>query len=545
MLTIGLALGAASDAAATGAGTVTIAAPDSMLGDPVAQPVTPNPSAQVLRGEYLATAGDCQQCHSVPGAPAYSGGLAVGSPVGAVFSPNITPDKTYGIGGWTDKEFWNALHYGISPGSSLLVFPHYMYPSMPYDATSKLSYDDVMAIKAYLDSITPAAIPDRETQIPFPLDIRAALLGWRILFFRAAPMHYDPSWSPQVRNGAFLVQALAHCSDCHTPRNALFASEDSKFLAGGNILSQSWYAPNISSETQGGIGGWSTADLVQYLSGGGQLGAGAPFGPMQQVVADSLSRLPASDVQDIAAYLQTATRPQPVAAGDMAGSSAEGAAVYAQNCARCHGDQGQGVANNFPNLAANQSIWSGPSNNIIAMVIGGFQPWHQDQSAMPSFRTVLTDDQIAAVANYIRTSWGNQGTADATGAKVASLRAKTDTEIDLDTASTQATLQTGGTSARFDDITGHLTKDGDNLNCQLQANFAAAGTLPDVTVAGACGAGDSFKALVTVDGKTTPETLRLTTETVGDFARAVVLSGPLPDNAGSLYARIALVTPNA
>jgi mono/diheme cytochrome c family protein len=176
-------------------------------------PSDPGQAAIIERGRYLTVAGDCLPCHSVQGQPPFSGGLAVGSPVGAVYSPNITPDKTYGIGNYTDQQFWNVLHNGIAPGSSLLVFPKYLYPSMPYDAYSKLSYSDVMAIKAYLMSLPAAAVPDRRTQIPFPLNTRAALLGWRMLFFSAQPVQYDASWSPQVRNGAFLVQALEHCSD--------------------------------------------------------------------------------------------------------------------------------------------------------------------------------------------------------------------------------------------------------------------------------------------------------------------------------------------
>jgi cbb3-type cytochrome c oxidase subunit III len=546
LLAVGIASGAASDAPATGADTVVLNAPNNMIGDPVAQPISPNPSAQILRGEYLATAGDCQECHSVPGQPAYSGGLAMPTPVGAVYSPNITSSKPDGIGNWTDQQFWNALHFGISPGHSLLVFPRYMYPSMPYDATSKLSYDDVMAIKAYLESIQPADITSRPTGIPFPLNTRAALLGWRIMFFRPNAIQYDASWSPSVRNGAYLVQALAHCSDCHTPRNLLFASENDKFLSGGHILGQSWYAPNITSDKATGVGGWNSADLVQYLSGGGRLGTGAIFGPMQQVVADSLSRLPASDVQDIANYLQTSV---PAMASNMPASTGPvdgGAQVYAANCARCHGAAGEGVANNFPNLAANQSIWNGPSDNIISMVIGGFYPWHQNQSAMPAFRAVLTDDQIAAVTNYVRTSWGNQGSADATGAKVSALRAATYTEIDINTGTAQASLAGNGAVQTFNDISGHLTKYGSGGDCQLQAHFAGTdGSVQPVDVAGACvDDGFGLRALVTVNGKSTPMTLALRAENAGSYAKAVLLSGKLPDGAGTLNARIALVTPN-
>jgi mono/diheme cytochrome c family protein len=545
----GIALSAASDAPAIGNATVSAMPPAGLGGDPIAQPVTmptdPTQAALVTRGEYLAVAGDCQECHSITGGPAYGGGQYMNSPVGAVFTPNITPSQD-GIGGWTDQQFWNALHEGIGPGSSLLVFPHYLLPSMPYDATSKLSYQDVMAIKAYLDSLPPANVADRPSQIPFPFNIRAALLGWRILFFRPEPMQYDPSWSPSVRNGAYLVQALAHCSDCHTPRNPLFASEYDKFLGGGQILAQSWYAPNITSQkTGGGVGGWSSADLVDYLSGDGALGVGAPVGPMKQVVEDSLSRLPKSDVQDIANYLQTGTTALPSAAPSAAmPTDANGAAVYAENCARCHGANGEGVANNFPNLAGNQSLWDGPPNDIISMVLGGYTSWHPNQSAMPSFRATLTDDQIAAVANYIRTNWGNQGVADATGDMVADLRPVTDTVTDLNTGNAQASFTSAGATQNFGDISGAAQIDGKFLNCMIQAHFGPTDpSSAGIALSGACAEdGGALTGQAVVNGQTVPFRLQLQPVRTRGEVTGLDLHGPLA--GGNLDARISLVTPN-
>lgn len=518
-----------------------------MSGDPVAQPVNmpadPQLAQQIARGRYLAVAGDCQYCHSIPGAPAFSGGLAMGSPIGAIYSPNITSSKTYGIGNYTDQQFWNVLHSGIAPGSSLLIFPKYLYPSMPYDAYSKLSYADVMAIKAYLESIAPAEIPSRQTSIPFPLNIRAPLLGWRILFFHPQPVAYDPGWSASVRNGAYLVQALEHCSDCHTPRNILLASETSKFLGGGNIPSQSWYAPNITSAQPDGVGGWPTAQLVQYLHDGGSLGAGSPYGPMKYVVDDSLSRMPLSDSQDIAAYLQTAVAPQksdnpePVANPMLAA----GAQVYAQNCARCHGANGEGVSNNFPNLAGNQSVWNGPANDLISVVLGGFDPWHDNQSAMPAFRTVLSDEEIAAVANYVRTSWGNPGVADATGAKVAALRPAAANVVWLDTATTQVQLKSGAT---FDDVSGSFYRDADGENCQLDLHLAATGAAPgDIKLFGACASGGArLDGYATANGQTEKVVLNIANTVSGNKLLAVTMDGKI--GADTLTARISMVTPN-
>jgi mono/diheme cytochrome c family protein len=543
MLVNGLARGADADSGGT-QNTVATAAPGGLTGwvipAPVNMPADPAQAAMIERGRYLTVAGDCLPCHSVQGQAPFSGGLAVGSPVGAVYSPNITPSKQYGIGNYSDQQFWNVLHNGIAPGSSLLVFPKYLYPSMPYDAYSKLSYADVMAIKAYLMSLPAAEVPDKAPQIPFPFNTRAALLGWRILFFHPQPVQYDPSWSPQVRNGAFLVQALEHCSDCHTPRNILFGSETSKFLGGGHILAQSWYAPNISS-AQGGVGAWQPAALVNYLHDGGMLGAGAPFGPMQEVVHDSLSRLPASDVQDIAAYLQGGTVAQATPDADLAaaGGTALGAQVYADNCARCHGADGGGVANNFPNLAGNQAVWSGPPDNVIAMVLGGFGPWHDDQSAMPGFAHVLSDAQIAAVTNYVRTAWGNKGGADADADLVARLSAETDTQITLDAGTMRAVLRQGGAAQSFDEISGQFQRTGDKLNCQLDANLVASDPAKDVHLAGICGQGGTVvDAMATANGQSVPVELRLSGTGPG-----IDLNGRLPDGS-DLTAHIDLVSTN-
>ncbi len=537
VLVHGMAHGASADAAPGAQTAIASTAPGGLTGWVIPAPAMPSDPAQaavIARGEYLTVAGDCLPCHSVQGQAPFSGGLAVGSPVGAVYSPNITPDKTYGIGNYTDQQFWNVLHDGVAPGSSLLVFPKYLYPSMPYDAYSKLSYSDVMAIKAYLDSLPAVATPDRPTQIPFPFNIRAALLGWRMLFFRAEPMQYDASWSPSVRNGAFLVQALGHCSDCHTPRNILFASENGKFLAGGHILAQSWYAPNISSSPDG-VGGWQPAALLNYLDNGGAVGIGAPFGPMQEVVHDSLSRLPESDVRDIVAYLQSGTAAQAAGPVPAAAGGGDGAAVYADNCARCHGAAGGGVDNNFPNLADNQAIWSGPPDDVVAMVLGGFGPWHDGQSAMPGFRDTLSDSQIASVTNYVRTAWGNKGAADATPGMVARLAGETDTQVSLDAGTMQAAVA----NQKFDEISGAFTRTGDMLNCQLDANLQANGG-DAMHLAGICGRGGTVvDAMMTDNGQTGPMVL-----TLRDDGPAIDLTGKMPGGEARFFARIDLVTPN-
>jgi len=528
-----------SSAAVAQANGITPSPAPGMLGDPVAQPVsTPANPQLVQRGEYLAVAGDCQYCHSIPGGAPYAGGQPVQTPFGDLFTPNITPDPNFGIGNWTDAQFWNAMHNGIEPGHSLLVFPKYMYPVMPWQDYNKLSYPDVMALKAYLDSLQPVAAPDRETEMSFPFTLRAGLLAWRILFFNRQPITYDPSWSPQVRNGAFLVEALAHCNECHAQRNLLMAVEPSKYLAGGHLLAQSWVAPNISSDKAAGVGGWPANDLFNFLYRDGQLGAGAPYGPMKAVVDDSLSHLPASDVQDIVAYLQTATPDQHAAPAAVTQGVGNGAALYADNCARCHGDNGEGVSNNFPNLAGNPSVWSTSPDDAISMVLGGYQPWHQDQSAMPEFNQLLNDQQIADLVNYIRTAWGNQGQTDATAVEVAKARSLASDWVMLSTGTVRASLN--GSTA-FDDISGQLELFGDRTNCMLNANFAAEGQ-KGIYLAGSCADGNQFKGELVEGGTSVPVDLRLYENGSGGQLTSLLLYGKLP-GGGDFSARIALAGP--
>jgi mono/diheme cytochrome c family protein len=397
----------------------TAAAPAAAVAAPTGQ------DAIIARGKYLVAAADCMPCHSGPNHAPYSGGLVLNTPFGGLASPNITPDKETGIGNWTDKQFWNAIHYGISPGSSYLVFPNYIYPAMPFTSYTKLSYDDVMAIKAYLFSLPPVNVAETPNTLMFPFSQRPVLLGWRILFFRSGPMQMDASWDDHIKNGAYLTEALGHCGECHTPRNFMSGLIASKSYAGAHI--DAYYAPNISSDKTYGVGGWSQDDLVSYLYADGNKDKGSAYGPMGEVVQYSLSQLPKSDVQDIALYLQTITAPRstpPSAAPDGALATANdvGAKVFAANCAGCHQANGTGRPPIIPGLAGNDSVTAAEPSNVIGAVLNGLGPWNHGP-AMPAFAAGLSDAEIAAVTNYVRTQWGNAGTANATPADVMNARA--------------------------------------------------------------------------------------------------------------------------
>ncbi|MDE2238568.1 MAG: cytochrome c [Rhodospirillales bacterium] len=401
-----------------------------------------DPTALIARGKYLVTAADCMPCHTGPGHAPFSGGLMMQTPFGGLSTPNITPDKATGIGNWTDKEFYAALHDGVSPGRNYLVFPKFLYPAMPYTSYTKLSYPDVMAIKAYLDSLAPVNAPRLPSSMKFPFNQRPVLLGWRILFFRTGPMQMTPAWDEHMKNGAYLTEALGHCGECHTPRNLMEAMIQSRAYAGAPI--DNLFAPNISSDKTYGVGGWSKADLVAYLHDDGNMVKGSPYGAMGDMTDHSTSLLPVSDDQDIAEYLQTATKPQVTPPGpaisNAAASIARGKALYSNNCASCHGDNGAGLPPNFvPNLAGNDSVTAEKPDNLIGAVLGGLDSWADGGPQMPAFGAQFTDQQIADIDNYVRTAWGNKGSADATAADVKRLRGA----VQLPGAASQAADELG------------------------------------------------------------------------------------------------------
>lgn len=515
--------------------------------EPVHMPTDPKQAALVKKGMFLTVAGDCMPCHSVAGEPEFAGGRAVGTPFGVVFSTNLTPDKKYGIGSMTDKQFYAAVHGGIEPGSSLVVFPKYEYPVMPYTAYSKLTYSDVMAIKAYFDTLKPVAIKNRPDTLFFPTNLRAGMLAWRLLFFHPHPVRYQKGWSDNVKHGAYLVQALAHCDACHTPRNIAMASIHSRYLAGGHIIDQAWYAPNITSSKSDGLGSWSDKAIYTYLHDDGDMKQGAPFGKMKSVVDDSLSRLPKQDVQDIVDYLRTLKPLKshfPPAIPDAAAAVAAGKTLYDDECARCHMKTGEGANNNIPNLAHNQAVWNGRPIDVIGMMLAGFEPWHKDQTAMPMFGATLSDTQIADIADYVRTAWGNRGEPDASANTVGTLRSLATIEVDLDTGSTKASLSADGKTRQFNDISGRVWVNGNRTDCRMTANFSTQYGKNPVLLGGACASqGNEFAGRVTVDGKVTPVVLMVRQVLHDNHVVGLHLFGPIGDGR-TLDADIALKTVN-
>jgi mono/diheme cytochrome c family protein len=373
-----------------------------------------NATTQIInKGEYLARAGDCVACHTEPTGVEFAGGRAMTTPFGNLDVPNITPDDETGIGQWTADDFYRMMHTGVSRDGTL------MYPAMPFASYTKVTRDDSDAIFAYLLSVPPVRQKNRPHELRFPYNNRELLLGWRALYFKEGEYVPDPQQSAAWNRGAYLVQGLGHCAMCHTAINALGGSSESKAFEGGMIPNQNWYAPSLTSNREAGLGDWSIKDISDLLQVGIS-SRGTVYGPMAEVVYNSLQYLSDEDVAAMAVYLKALpmrdSGPEiPSSARLVAPRVMElGRNVYEKQCAVCHGAEGKGQAPLYPPLANNQSItMPSPVNSIRMVLNGGFPPGTRKNPrphGMPPFSHILNDDEVSAVVTYIRVAWGNSGT---------------------------------------------------------------------------------------------------------------------------------------
>jgi len=363
---------------------------------------------QIERGAYLARAANCAGCHTARGGTPYAGGRAVPTPFGDVYASNLTPDAATGIGGWSDSQFWRALHHGRSRDGRLL------YPAFPYPNYTHIERADADAIHAYLRSLAPVHQPNRPHALSFPFDQQAALAVWRALYFRAAPFESNPARSAAWNRGAYLVEALGHCNACHASRNALGATSNPLDLAGGLIPVQNWYAPSLTSPLEAGVGVWPAADVAALLKTGVAPHASVS-GPMSDVVLGSTQHLNATDLDAMVDYLRALSRSDIVAPPDPDPPyrpSPAGGKLYGQHCAACHGEQGEGVRGAYPALARNRAVLLDSTANLVHIILeGGFPPstaGNPRPFGMPPFATVLSDSDVAALLTFMRASWGNQ-----------------------------------------------------------------------------------------------------------------------------------------
>ena len=370
-------------------------------------------TAYLARGEYLARAGDCVACHTMPTGREFAGGRPMATPFGNIYVPNITPDDETGIGKWSADDFYRTMHEGLSRDGSLL------YPAMPFASYTKVTREDSDAIYAYLMSVSPVRQQNRPHELRFPFNKRELLIGWRALYFKEGEYVPDPKQSAQWNRGAYLVQGLGHCSMCHTAINVLGGSSESKAFEGGMIPNQNWYAPSLTSNREAGLGEWSLKDIGDLLQVGVSHRA-TVYGPMAEVVYNSLQYLSDADTEAMAVYLkalpQRDSEPLPTSQARLVSPDVmeSGRKTYEKWCAVCHASEGKGYPPSYPPLADNQSItMASPVNSIRMVLNGGYPPGTRKNPrphGMPPFAHTLNDAEAAAVVTYIRVAWQNTGT---------------------------------------------------------------------------------------------------------------------------------------
>lgn len=372
------------------------------------------PYVAITHGRYLARAGDCKDCHTAKGGKPWAGGRAVPTPFGVIYSTNITPDPSTGIGNWTYKDFYRAMHSGVRRDGSKL------YPAFPYPWFTKLSRRDVYDLKAYLDTLTPVYQRNLPTELPWPMSMRSVMTVWNKMYFDAGTFHADPKQSAQWNRGAYLVRGIGHCGACHTSKNFAGASDMDDPFHGG--MAEHVFAPDLTDDERTGLGKWSVKDIVEYL-GTGSNDITSAAGPMAIVVRMSTQYLTQSDRRAIAVYLKSVPDAHPqrdVADNDIDEHIMQaGKAVYIDNCQGCHMDDGKGLEHVFPPLRSSSAILAAQPQTLIQAVLEGAKiPATQAKPtglAMPAFDRKLSDAQIADVLTYVRNSWGNHAGAVSAG----------------------------------------------------------------------------------------------------------------------------------
>ena len=398
--------------------------------NPTGVPATLAQASPVERGAYLARAADCMVCHTTQGGKEYAGGLGFKLPFGTLYSTNITPDKETGIGNYSDQDFLGAMHRGIRRDGARL------YPAMPFTSYTYISDADALAIKAYLFSLPPVRAAAPANTLTFPFNQRWAMGFWSALFNPDTRFEPDTSKSPEWNRGAYLAEALAHCGECHTPRNLAFALDNRKKFVGA--VTAGWRAFNISSDKTTGVGGWRDDDLVSYLSIGHAAGHGTASGPMGEAVDHSFGQMAPEDIRAVVAYLRTvppiaspdlpATLAPPAPASHRDGGGTpdpRGKMVFEGACVSCHGWTGESSISPFATLTGAWAVNDPSATNVAQIVISGTQR-HKPEGAvsMPAFGSTHSDAEIAAVANYVTARFGAKG-SQLTAQDVAELRKQT------------------------------------------------------------------------------------------------------------------------
>jgi len=382
----------------------------------------------VQRGEYLARVADCEACHTSESGRPFAGGRAFVLPFGTLYSTNITADPDTGIGRYSDAEFLRAMHEGIGRDGTRL------YPAMPYAAYTYITDADALAIKAYLFSLKPVHTPLRANTMRFPYDQRWLMSFWSLFFNPDKRFEPNAERSAQWNRGAYLAEALAHCGECHTPRN-LMQGLDNRRKYGGTIQA-GWHAYNITSDHDSGVGSWTDEELGRFIASGHADGHGTAAGPMGEAVDLSLRYLAPADVAAIVAYVKTvpaiASSDLPAAKATAAPTShLEGVAattdprgkeLYEGVCASCHDWTGISPVTPYATLTGSRAVNDPAATNVAQIVLSGTVRRSPHGTVfMPAFGDAYSDVEVAAVANYVTARFGAQPST-LTAANVADLR---------------------------------------------------------------------------------------------------------------------------
>jgi mono/diheme cytochrome c family protein len=373
---------------------------------------SPATAEQIARGAVLARAGNCMACHTPRGGAPYAGGRAIATPFGTVYSGNLTPDAATGLGRWSADDFWRALHHGRGIDGRRLI------PAFPYTEFTKITRADSDALFAWLRTLPAVAQPKRPHELRGLYGSQLALAAWRVLFFRPGEWRDDPAQSAEWNRGAYLVHGVGHCVACHGGRNALGGQSAAGF-GGGLIPAGHWVAPSLTRADEAGMADWPLDEIVALLRDG-VAPHGRVSGPMAEVVLHGTQHLPAAELRAMAVFLKSL--PQEGMARVATGTidsvrSTRGERLYADHCAECHGRQGEGGVTAageraVPALAGNRLVTMDPPINLVRLIaLGGFAPataGHPRPFGMPPFAHALSDEQLADVASYLRSSWGAQ-----------------------------------------------------------------------------------------------------------------------------------------
>ena len=364
----------------------------------------PAPPEVVAHGKSLVEASDCATCHTADPQRPFAGGKRIDTPFGAIYSPNLTPDRETGIGDWSDADFVRALRFGVAPDSSRY------YPAFPYPYFTKFTRGDILAIRAYLSTLTPFRNEEPPPALRFPLNFRVVMRVWNYFFFKPGILEPDQQKDIDWNRGRYLVEGAGHCGACHTPKNMFGADRRSRAFAGGRV--GDWFAPRLDGAARSGLKSWSVDDIVEYLQSGRNARSHAD-GLMAEVVVNSTSKISDGNARAIAVYLKSlpAGPPEPQVILPPEDRMKSGEAMYEHACVACHEKDGSSAPRIYPPLPGNALLQSADPTSTLRIILDGAQtvttPRAPNKGSMPAYAKQWTDQQIADVTNYIRNSWGN------------------------------------------------------------------------------------------------------------------------------------------